>query len=63
MVAVQELLRAREVASILRVHAKTSYQLAREGRLPVVRLGPRAVRFRREDVERLVAESLVGGRS
>lgn len=55
-----DLLTAPDVASILRVDPKTIYLWASEDppRLPAVRFGPRCVRFRPEDVERLIADRL-----
>jgi excisionase family DNA binding protein len=55
----RQLLTAIDVASILQVHPKTIYLWASQGVLPAVRLGDRAVRFRREDVDKLVADRLV----
>lgn len=54
-----QLLTATDVASIFKVHPKTIYLWASQGVLPVVRLGDRAVRFRRQDVDQLVADRLV----
>lgn len=48
------LLTAGEVASILRVHKVTVYRWAEEGTLSAVRIGD-TVRFRREDIEHLIA--------
>ena len=54
------LLKATDVADILKVHPKTIYAWADRGEIPVVRLGRgRTVRFRREDVDKLVADRLV----
>ncbi len=54
------LLTAEEVAQILRLKAATIYEAAASGRIPSVRLwqGRRKalVRFRREDIERLIRE-------
>lgn len=36
----------------------TVYRLAADGRLPAVRLSPKAVRFRQEDVDRFVEGAL-----
>ena len=55
----RQLLTATDVGRILQVHPKTIFLWASQGTLPAVRLGRRAVRFRREDVERLVADRLV----
>ena len=53
-----QLLTAEEVGHILRIHPKTVYAWARSGILPAARLGPATVRFRPEDVDRLVADRL-----
>jgi excisionase family DNA binding protein len=55
----EQLLTAGDVARILQVHPKTVYLWASQRVLPAVRLGDRAVRFRHEDVARLVADRLV----
>jgi excisionase family DNA binding protein len=52
------LVTAGEVARILSIHPKTVYAWADRGEIPVVRLG-RTVRFRRKDVDQLVADRLV----
>jgi excisionase family DNA binding protein len=49
-----ELLTKREVAELLRVSEVTVARWLKQGRLPAYRVGPRAVRVRREDVERLL---------
>jgi excisionase family DNA binding protein len=53
------LLRAPEVAAILGLNPRAPYELAKDGRLPVVRLSRRAVRFRPEDVDRFIRDRLV----
>ena len=57
---VAQLLTAEEVAGVLRLTPATVYEAASTGRIPCVRLwkGSRRdlVRFRREDVERLIRE-------
>ncbi len=50
------LLTPREVADLLQVRVSFVYRLAREGRVPVVRLGERYVRFDRGALERWIAE-------
>jgi excisionase family DNA binding protein len=51
-----KLLTAREVAAVLRVTPERVQQLAREGRIPAIRIGERGgYRFRIEDVERTIA--------
>jgi excisionase family DNA binding protein len=58
-VEVDRLLTAADVAAIFQVHPKTVYLWADRGELAAVRLGHRSVRFRREDVDKLVADRLV----
>ena len=41
----EEFLTARQLASVLQVSESTVHRLAREGRIPSVRLTPRLVRF------------------
>ena len=59
------LLIAEEVAQLLRLKAATVYEAAASGRIPCVRLwkGRRKslIRFRREDIERLIRERTVTG--
>ncbi len=50
------LLRPQEVADLLQVQASFVYRLAREGKIPVVRLGKRYVRFQRSAVDRWLEE-------
>jgi excisionase family DNA binding protein len=50
------LLRREQVAKLLEVHPKTVQRLGDSGKLAVVRLG-RAVRYRRDQVERFVEEA------
>jgi excisionase family DNA binding protein len=50
-----ELLKASEVAKLLRVTSKTVGRWARDGKLPVVRTVGGHMRFRRADVEPLLA--------
>lgn len=42
-----------EAAAILHVSIATIRRMIRSGRLPVVRLGPRTIRIRREDLDAL----------
>ena len=49
-----QLLTAHEVADLLRLPVSTIYDLARNGRLPHLRIG-RALRFSREDLEEHLA--------
>lgn len=46
-----------EVADLLRVHPRTVRRMGIDGRLRRIDIGPRVVRYRREDVE-----ALIGGR-
>ena len=48
-----DLLTMREAAELLKVSEGTVARWLKQGRLPGYRVGPRAVRVRREDVERL----------
>ena len=50
-----DLLTKREVAELLKVSEVTIARWLKQGRLPAYRVGPRAVRVRRADVERLMA--------
>ena len=60
MVEPERLLTVEEVARLLSVKPGTVYDAASDGRLPVVRLweGKRRslLRFRREDIERIIRE-------
>src|ERR687885_608706 len=49
-----DLLTMREVAGLLRVSEVTVARWVKQGRLPAYRVGPRAVRLRRSDVERVM---------
>jgi len=61
------LLTAEEVASLLRIKVPTVYDAAARGNLPVVRLwvGKKRslIRFRREEIEQLIAGSTLPRRS
>jgi excisionase family DNA binding protein len=60
-----ELMTAEEVGVVLRLKAPTVYEAAADGRIPCVRLwkGRRKalVRFRREDIDRLIRDRRVPG--
>jgi excisionase family DNA binding protein len=45
-----------EVATLLQVHPNTVTRLSRERRLKEIRLGPRTIRFDREEVKRFLRE-------
>ncbi len=49
------LLTAQEVAELLAVPPSFVYRLAREHRIPAVRLGERYIRFEAEAIERWIA--------
>ena len=59
-----ELLTADEVAQRLRLKPATVYEAAANGRIPCVRLWKGArralIRFRREDIERLIRDRTIG---
>jgi excisionase family DNA binding protein len=58
---VDRLLTVRDVAALCAVSRMTVYRLIRAGRLPAVRLTPTGqLRFRRRDVEALIARGLKG---
>jgi excisionase family DNA binding protein len=57
----ERLLKVGDVAQILRVAPITVKRWAREGVLPHVKF-PRAVRFRRDDLEKVIEERRRGGR-
>ena len=50
----QQVLTVAEVAKLARVGEKAVRQWAADGTLPVVRLGPRTLRFHRDDVDALL---------
>jgi excisionase family DNA binding protein len=52
----RQLLTPREVADLLQVRPSFVYRLAREDRIPHVRLGERYVRFDATALERWIAE-------
>lgn len=53
----EDLLTVDEAAAKLHFKASTLYRWAEEKRLPVVKLG-RSIRFRPEDIERLISKNL-----
>ena len=53
--AAPELLTTREVAALARVSTVTVTRWANDGKLPVIRVSERTLRFRRDDVEALLA--------
>jgi excisionase family DNA binding protein len=55
-----ELLTVEEAASILKVKPSTVRHWVREGRMPALRLGPRATRFTRPLLRRFVEQNLTG---
>jgi excisionase family DNA binding protein len=60
---VAQLLNADGVGEILGKHPRTVLRLARDGELPVVRLGYKSVRFRPQDVQEFIDRHVVvGGR-
>jgi excisionase family DNA binding protein len=56
---VEKLLTAEQVADVLGLRPKSVYDLARQGRIPVVRISRRAVRFDPADVAGFVAKHRV----
>jgi excisionase family DNA binding protein len=51
----ERLLTAGEVAELLAVPKTRVWSMSRRGEIPTVRLGPREVRYRPEDIERWIA--------
>jgi excisionase family DNA binding protein len=49
-----ELLTIREAAEVLRVSEVTISRWIKQGRLPALRVGPRAIRIRRDDLDKVV---------
>jgi hypothetical protein len=58
-----ELLDVEEASALLTVRPSTLRHWAREGRVPVIRLGPRATRWTRPLLREIVAAQLDRGRS
>ena len=54
-----QLLDVREAAALLKISPGSLYHWLSQGRIPVVRLGPRCVRFRRSDLEEWISEKSV----
>jgi excisionase family DNA binding protein len=50
----RSLLTAREVAALLNLSVRTVWALRSAGKLRGRKIGPKATRFKREDVERLI---------
>lgn len=57
----EELLDVKVAAALLTVKPSTLAAWAREGRVPVVRLGPRATRWTRSMLREIVAQSVDRG--
>jgi excisionase family DNA binding protein len=57
----QQLLKLREVGAELRLADRTLRRLVATGELPVIRLGRRVLRVRREDLERYLHARRQGG--
>lgn len=55
------LLRASDVANLLACCVHSVRRYVKRGVLPAVRINSRIIRFRREDVDRLIASSIVAG--
>jgi len=54
-----QLLTIRQVAELLQVHEQTAWRYVRQGRLPCVRLGRRAIRVARQDLDDFIASNKV----
>lgn len=59
LASLPELLTADEVAKLLRTTRKAIYAKIERGQLPFFRVGPKSVRFRRDEIRRWLAERYV----
>jgi excisionase family DNA binding protein len=55
-----KLLNARAVADLLSLHPLTVYLMAKQGRLPCVRIG-KSLRFRESEILKLIKEGFLNG--
>jgi len=53
------LLTIKQVSSMTGLKIGSLYHFVSEGRLPVIRISSRCIRFRREDIEKWIADKLV----
>jgi excisionase family DNA binding protein len=53
------LLTIKQVSSMTGLKIGSLYHFVSEGRLPVIRISARCIRFRREDIEKWIANKLV----
>jgi excisionase family DNA binding protein len=53
-----KLLSARAVAELLSLHPLTVYLMAKQGRLPAIKLG-RIVRFKKSEIEKLMQRNII----
>jgi excisionase family DNA binding protein len=58
----EPLITPQEAARLLQVKLSTIYEWVRVGRLPCIRLGPRAIRFTKSLLEEWAAGQIDGGR-
>ena len=54
-----QLLTIKQVAELLQVHEHTAWRYVKQGRLPCVRLGRRAIRIARQDLVHFIASNRV----
>jgi excisionase family DNA binding protein len=57
----EPLLDASDAARLLRVRPSTIYEWVRTGKLPCLRLGPRAIRFTRSMLEHWAGQQVTNG--
>ena len=55
----EELLTIEDVARITRLARGSLYHFVSERRIPFIRVSARCIRFRREDIEKWIADKLV----
>lgn len=52
-----DLMKVKEVMAYLNISRSTLIRLTKDGKLPVVRMGPKTIRYHKADVEKLIEES------
>jgi excisionase family DNA binding protein len=61
LLEIPKLLKANEVAEVLRISKAQAYRLMRTGELKCVRFGPQTVRVRKDDLTEFIKENLIYG--
>lgn len=55
--SIEELLSLPEAAKLVKMSSRALFKIIQEGKLPVIRLGPRNVLIRRRDLEHFIEEN------